>query len=342
MSVCYRPLRIMRDSENNIIFTNDGTPSLPCGQCIGCRLNHAEGWAIRMVHEAQLHEENSFLTLTYNDENLPSNGNLSYRAVTNFIKRLRRSLDKTPYHKKLKYYLVGEYGENFSRPHYHIILFGFDFSYKLRYKGEENSKTLAYTKNGKSYYSSTFLSSLWSYGAAHIGDVNYNTCMYVAKYVTKKVNGRNKDSHYARILPDGEIFQLEQEKSQMSRKNAIGKEWLQKYWSDVYPDDSVVYEQRRFKTPKYYDKWLEKNDPLLFDQIKQEREASSLIYGSRSQDDLTRIHEVKILNQKQNARELEGAAPTNEIDDQILAYSKQEKQSLHQQRKLHAKNVHSL
>lgn len=333
MSTCYYPLRILRDSENKIIFTNDGIPSLPCGQCLGCRLNHAESWAIRMVHESRGHDENSFLTLTYNDEHLPVHNNLDYRALTLFIKRLRKALSYTPYKNKVKYYAVGEYGEKFSRPHYHVILFGFDFSYKLRYKGIENHLTDEYQKNGKLYREYSFLNDLWSMGKCNVGDVNYNTCMYVAKYVTKKVNGRNKDSHYTKLLSDGELVEYTPEKSYMSRKNAIGKEWLTRFWSDVYPHDHVIHEARRFKVPKYYDKWLEKNDPSLYEQIKLEREDSMATLATRSQADLTRIHNVKYLNSQQSAREMEGAAPTNLIDEQILSYSKREQTTLHFKRK---------
>lgn len=321
MSTCYYPLRVLWDAENNLVFSNDGIPSLPCGQCIGCRLNHAEGWAIRMVHEAQRHEENSFLTLTYNDEHLPSTKNLSYRALTLFIKRLRRQLSKTRYNQKWKYYAVGEYGENFSRPHYHIILFGFDFSYKLRYKGIENSKTLSFVKNEKPYFKSTFLNDLWGQGHCDIGEVNYNTCMYVAKYVTKKVNGRNKAEHYTRMNEYGELISVEPEKSQMSRKNAIGKEWLQQFWSDVYTQDSVFHQGKRLKVPKYYDKWLEKNNPDLFQQIKEERE-SSMSEISKSQIDLTREHEHKLLTQKGFSRDLDGTAPINQADENLLNYHK--------------------
>lgn len=333
MSTCYYPLRVLKDSDNNILFTNEGTPSLPCGQCIGCRLNHAEGWAIRMTHEAQLHQENSFLTLTYADQHLPVHGNLDYRAVTLFIKRLNKALSKTPYHKKTKYYLVGEYGDNFSRPHYHVILFGFDFSYKIRYKGTENEKILWRTKDEHKYYTSTFLNDLWEKGHCEIGDVNYNTCMYVAKYVTKKINGKNADSHYKRIDINGEIINVEREKSQMSRREAIGKKWLENFWSDVYPEDSVIHEARRLKVPRYYDKWLEKNNPSLFEQIKIHRENSMLELKQRTQTDLTRIHEVKLLNSKNSSRELEGAAPANKIDEEILAYSKREQTTLHQRKK---------
>lgn len=341
MSVCYSPMIAFRTSEGNILF-NDPTSlgiselKLPCGQCIGCRLNHAEGWAIRMVHESQLHEQNSFLTLTYSDENLPPNGNLNYGDVTKFIKRLRKVLSSTKV--KIKYYRVGEYGENFSRPHYHIILFGFDFTAKLRYKSQENEHLHWRTKNGNKYYVSTLLNQLWGHGHAEIGEVNYNTCMYVAKYVTKKVNGKNKKSHYQKVLNDGEIISVEPEKSSMSRRNAIGKQWLEEFYTDIYPEDCAIHDGRKLKTPKYYDKWLEKNRPDLFEQVKLERESFT---SDITQTDLTRQHEVKILAQDQFEREMDGAPTPNVIDQKILTYNKDEQTRLHL-RKKNAKNVHCL
>lgn len=328
MSVCYTPMVAYRSSEGNIIFNDPqslGTElKLPCGQCIGCRLNHAEGWAIRMVHEAQMHPENCFLTLTYAPENLPADGNLDYAQVTKFIKKLRKVLEKTNY--RIKYYRVGEYGENFSRPHYHIILFGFDFTAKLRYRGEENQHIHWRTKNGNKYYISTLLSKLWGLGHAEIGEVNYNTCMYVAKYVTKKVNGRRKQEHYQRVNENGEIITVEPEKSSMSRREAIGKKWLEEFNSDIYPDDFAVHDGKKLKTPKYYDKWLEKNNPQLFEQIKQERESNTIV---KSQIDLTRSHEVKILNQKNFVREFDGAPTTSSYDQDALTYNKTESERIH-------------
>ncbi|AXH74591.1 MAG: replication initiator protein [Microviridae sp.] len=343
MSVCYSPMLAYRNSDGNIIFSDPknnaaGDLKLPCGQCLGCRLNHAEGWAIRMVHEAQCHEENCFITLTYNDENLPENKNLDYSHVTKFIKRLRKVLSVTKV--KIKYYRVGEYGENFSRPHYHIILFGFDFTAKLRYKNKENIHTHWRTKNNNKYYTSTLLTDLWGLGHAELGDVNYNTCMYVAKYVTKRVNGRLKDSHYQRTNSDGEITTVEPERSSMSRKEAIGKQWLERYWTDIYPSDHAIHDGRKLKTPKYYDRWLEKNNLELYESVKIQRESS---IHEQNQIDLSRLHEVKILNQNQFIRELDGTTnSTTELDKKILKYHKDQIEVLHKRKKNATKNVHSL
>jgi len=325
-------MKAYKTTDGNIIFEYSSDAhvelSIPCGQCIGCRLNHAESWALRMVHEAQLHQENSFITLTYDDQNIPPDGNLNYEHVTLFIKKLRKVLQKTQV--KIKYYRVGEYGEKFSRPHYHIIIFGFDFSAKLRYRGIENERRVWRTKDQRKYYISSLLTTLWGLGHAEIGEVDYRTCMYVAKYVTKKINGDRKQSHYERVNELGEIISVEPEKASMSRKEAIGKKWLEQYWTDVYPEDTVIHEAKRLKAPKYYDKWLEKNNPKLFEEVKSSREENT---KSLDQSDLTREYEVKTLTQKSFVREYEGKQETNSYDQYMVKRLKHEAISLHKLRK---------
>lgn len=308
---------------------------LPCGQCIGCRLNHAESWAVRMVHEAQMHDQNSFVTLTYDDKHIPQDGNLNYEDVTKFIKKLRSTIKYNEIaHQipqvKFKYYRVGEYGEKFSRPHYHIIIFGFDFSTKLIYDGIENERRIWRTKDERRYYISSLLTKLWGLGHAEIGEVDYRTCMYVAKYVTKKINGGLKQSHYQRITDTGEIISVVPEKASMSRRQAIGKQWLENYWTDVYPEDTCIHEAKRLKVPKYYDKWLEKNNPKLLEEVKSSREENT---KSLEQAELTREYEVKVLTQKSFIREYDGQQKTNFYDEFMVTKLKDEAISLHKLRK---------
>ena len=134
---CYRPIKGYRSRRLNaetgkrpVVFNPrdgfyDQPVDLPCGQCIGCRLERSRQWAIRCVHEASLHERNCFITLTYRDECLPTNGSLDLDAFQKFMKRLRRRFGEG-----VRFFHCGEYGENFGRPHYHAILFNLDFSDK--------------------------------------------------------------------------------------------------------------------------------------------------------------------------------------------------------------------
>lgn len=295
--------------------------SIPCGQCIGCRLSHAESWAIRQIHEADSHAENCFITLTYSDDHLPENSSLDYSHPTNFLKRLRSVLSKTPYHKKIRYYLVGEYGEKLSRPHYHILLFGFDFSYKIKYRGKTNEKQHWRSKGDRRYYTSTFLDDLWGMGHAEIGDLDLATCMYVSKYVTKKVSGQNKKDHYQSKQP---------EKAQMSKRPAIGHTFLKKFLSDVYPHDHIVHDARYYRVPRSYDKYLEKTNPELFTQIKISREEN---IDRKTQMDLTRSHEHKLCSVKQLKREFDESAPINHLEQMRLTYYKKLTAEMHQETK---------
>ena len=116
---CYYPLQGWRSKEltkngkRAIVFDRkkgyvDQPLEVPCGQCIGCRLDRSRDWALRCIHEAQLHEDNSYITLTYDDDNLPANASLDKSDFQKFMKRLRKSLGD----KKVRFFHCGEYGEN--------------------------------------------------------------------------------------------------------------------------------------------------------------------------------------------------------------------------------------
>ena len=95
--------------------------SVPCGQCLSCRIDYSRDWAARCVHESQLHAVNSYITLTYDDFHLPDNYGLEKDALQKFMKRYRKMFGKG-----IRFFGCGEYGEETSRPHYHLIIFGYD------------------------------------------------------------------------------------------------------------------------------------------------------------------------------------------------------------------------
>ncbi|AXL15206.1 replication initiator protein [Microviridae sp.] len=238
---------------------------LPCGNCIGCRLERSRQWALRISHEASLHPQNSFLTLTYNEESLPENGSLNKEDFKNFMKRLRKSIEP----KKIKFYQCGEYGEKFSRPHHHCCLFNHDFPDKKLFK----------TKNGYKTYTSQILDDLWKHGECKIGTLTFESAAYVSRYITKKVNGPLRDEHYTQINSEtGEIFFMQPEYATMSRggkkkgSHGIAAEWFKKYNKDCYPKDFVTVRGKKMKPAKYYDRLLEALDPALYDDIKAQRE----------------------------------------------------------------------
>lgn len=219
--------------------------SVPCGRCIGCRLDKSAEWASRLMHEAEMHEKNCFVTLTYNDEHLPSSYSLKKKDFQDFMKRLRKRIGK------VRYYHCGEYGDTHKRPHYHAILFGFDFS-KDRRQVEDSV-------SGHAQYESDLLNDCWGNGLTRISEVTYDSCAYVARYTLKKL-----------VHEWDENDPREKEYSTCSR--GIGKAWLEKWGVNaVYDADQVIFKERAMKPPAYYDKVLEKLDPALHREVKRSR-----------------------------------------------------------------------
>lgn len=222
-----------------------GVPlTVPCGRCIGCRLDKARDWGTRLVHEAALHEHSAFLTLTYSDECLPDDYSVNKRDLQLFMKRLRKALEP----KKVRYYACGEYGDKKYRPHYHMVLFGYwpDDCYEWRV-----------TSGGHKYYRSTKIEDLWGMGHVELGDVSVGNSEYVARYVLKKISGSPAGQHYQRVHPlTGEIVQVKPEFAVMSNKPGIGAGWFEKFEGDCFPSDFVVIEGQQRPVPKYYQKKL--------------------------------------------------------------------------------------
>lgn len=289
--------------KRSIVFTpNQGYRDLPvevpCGQCIGCRLERSRQWAIRCVHEASLHSRNSFITLTYNNENLPKDGSLQVKDFQKFMKRLRRALDYETSSqqfifdpsKKLRFFHCGEYGENFGRPHYHACLFNLDFRDRKYWK----------TVNGSKYYVSQTLSELWPFGYSMVGDVTFESAAYVARYITKKVTGKNALHHYNEIdINTGEVLvERRPEYVTMSRRPGIGRGWFDKYTKDVFPDDFVVIRGRKMKPPKYYLSQFEITYPTDHALIKARRKKK----GKESKDNTVDRLMVREEIQKERAK----------------------------------------
>lgn len=253
---CDFPLKAFRSQEFNpetgryaLTFNPSKSLSgtainLPCGRCTGCKLEKSRQWAVRCQHEAQMHPENCWLTLTYNRENLPVDYSVHPRVMQLFFKRLRKSL----YPKQVRFYLGAEYGDLNHRPHYHVILFNHDFHDKIFYEN---------TPQGHTLYTSPSLSILWPYGLATLGPVTFQTAAYTARYTTKKQTGPQASSFYLRQHPDhGFICRVRPEFSLMSRRPGIGASWIEKYKSDTYPADTVITNERPAKPPRYYDQQL--------------------------------------------------------------------------------------
>lgn len=163
--------------------------------------------------------------------------------------------------------MCGEYGDKLSRPHYHCILFGFDFL--------ADRKKIS-NKRGNILYSSPTLDKLWGHGFASIGTVTFQSAAYCARYSMKKITGKKAEDHYTRVIPEtGEIIKLRPEYNKMSLNPAIGKGFFEAYSDDIYPDDFCLIEGKKVRSPRYYDRLLEQTNPELLERVKTNRKAQA-------------------------------------------------------------------
>jgi len=284
---CYHPIDAWRSAKG--VFFRDTIDSskikLPCGRCIGCKLERSRQWAVRLTHELRFHELSSFITLTYSEEHLPKSGSLDVKVFQDFMKRFRKAI----YPRKIRFFHAGEYGEKRGRPHYHAIIFGESFScgrcsvsmpLKCSLCGAYGFEK---SPRGDVTWLSPALDRLWGFGLARVGAVTFESAAYVARYCTKKITGPNARDHYERICEvTGEVFQLKPEYATMSRRPGIGAQHFERYSSEIYPHDNIAVRGVLCKPPIFYDRMLEKRDPMAYALLKEEREFALVL--SPSQD----------------------------------------------------------
>lgn len=141
-----------------------------CGQCLPCRINRSRQWARRQMLESLTHDDNTFATLTYDDEHLPAGGSLVPRHLQLWLKRFRKEQVG-----KVRFYAVGEYGDKYARPHYHLSLFGVHWSQVVpRPSFSDNEQHWGKCPS-------------WPNGTAHVAPFNEVTAAYVCGYVVKKM-----------------------------------------------------------------------------------------------------------------------------------------------------------
>lgn len=259
---CAAPLRAYKAATGRLVFfkTTDKAYwqepytglTIPCGYCILCREEQARQTAVRIHHEALLWEENAFITLTYDEANLPTYGSLDYRHLVLFWKRLRKQIGE------LRYYAVGEYGDKSLRPHYHACLFGHAFT-KDRIIVQEQPHLL---------WENLELTRCWGLGRVTVGELNFQTARYTASYVCKKLRSKQR---YVRIdEATGELIAVTQPRAFMSRN--IGKDWWITWGHQLKDHDRVVINGQPQKPPKAYDRWLGEVDEGKLGEIKKRRE----------------------------------------------------------------------
>lgn len=245
--------------------------SLPCGKCIGCRLDYSRAWADRCVLESLEYPPDRcwFVTLTYRDDAFVTKerslftdqGTLTLypRDVQLFIKRLRQHWKRAYDVDGIRFFMCGEYGSTSARPHYHLLLYNLPIQDLKFY----SSNTL-----GDLLYNSDEIESIWGHGFVVIGKFEWKTAAYTARYVMKKFKGKNKeetDEHYKSLglLP---------EFTRMSRMPGIGRNYYEAHKDQIYRNDEIILSGGRVtKPPKYYDKILKDEDSTLMAFTKDAR-----------------------------------------------------------------------
>lgn len=217
-----------------------------------------------------MHRRNSFITLTYNDDEVPADGSVRVAVLQQFFKRLRKFVPP----KSVRYLACGEYGEANGRPHYHAAVFGHGFDDRI-----------AQVRETPPLFRSQLLEKLWtnvesgrSFGHSSVGELTYESAAYVARYVMKKLTGLRAEEYGGRKPP----FAV------MSLKPGLGAKWFERYGEDVFPADEIVHEGRRHRVPRYYDSLYGETE---IEPIKAKREAAALARPEDLTDARMRVRE---------------------------------------------------
>jgi len=161
----WRPAGVsVRDALINC-DARDALVPFGCGQCLPCRKQRASVWKHRIMLEASVHEQNLFITLTYNDESVPKSGSLFPRDATLWLKRYRKAIAP----REIRYFLVGEYGNLTERPHYHIVVF-----------------------NGR-IEDEQIITTTWDQGFVQVSELVEERAAYICKYVVKSLGRKNEN-----------------------------------------------------------------------------------------------------------------------------------------------------
>lgn len=275
---CKRPIFAWRSKEGRnsngkwpLSFKPQGGYSdmrvvIPCGKCIGCRLDYTLSWSLRLMQELSFYKDAIFATFTYEKE---PNG-LIYSDFQKFFKRLRKyvSRETNCSAPDIKYYVCGEYGDRLGRPHFHAIIYGL-----------WPSDGIVWNRNdqGDWMYVSPQLEKLWSHGFVKYGRVSFNSCSYVAGYIRKKLYGERAAEYV-----DVETGELRKPPFAYGSKG-IGKRWIEKYWSDVIRLGYMRYLGKVAPLPRYYEKYLEQNHPDSL--LTYYRKRSKIILGKKDSPD---------------------------------------------------------
>lgn len=240
----------------------DSNLQLPCNKCPDCKLKKAKEWALRCWHESQMHDESSFVTLTYDDKHLPAYNDLDHRDFQLFMKRFRKGTGLN-----VKFFMCGEYGDTTHRPHYHVLLFGYyppDAQYHR-------------TENNHRYYKSEELDSYWKKGFTDTTNVSYNNAGYIARYTLKKQLPKEQtQERYTYLDAFGNLQTRKLEYIRMStgrdKWQGIGASWFREHAAQTVLNDYVL-DPNGYKNPvpRYYLQILKDDDPHWHEKLALQR-----------------------------------------------------------------------
>lgn len=281
---CLFPKQVPR-RKGDFLFGSAFDHTVPCGSCKSCRIAKSREVAIRCEHEilmmTQAGRKSCSITLTYAPDHLPEHGFLCHSDVVGFIKRLRRRISDQdnrfyepgfgshiPLEERyvLRYYGCGEYGESFKRPHYHLIFFGYVPPDLVFHK---------YSKKGSRLFQSAFLADVWGLGFVSVGEANFQSCAYAARYVMKKITGDLAKDHYFSHIDGetGEAIFFPREYPMYPHGKGLGRDFYDSYFSDMFPVGTVRGANgKAFPTPKYYNEIFKKESPEEYEKMKRRRQ----------------------------------------------------------------------
>lgn len=251
---------------------------LPCGQCIGCKLEYSRQWADRCYLESKLYETNYWFTLTYDDAHLEPlliqtvdketgevkmTPSLYKKDLQDFLKRLRERWERVHNHTGIRYYGCGEYGTKYHRPHYHVTVFNIEIP----------DLEVWYQKGGFTTFRSKEIEKLWGNGLVTINRNSWQTSAYTARYMLKKANGAGSKREWEEtgIVPEFTVC---------SRKPGIGREYYERHKHEIYSHDGIAYAKMSGsvatrKPPHYFDKLYKEEFPEDWARVEAERKAAA-------------------------------------------------------------------
>lgn len=210
---------------------------IPCGRCIGCRIDKARDWSVRIMCESMTSLTSYFLTLTYDDEHLTDDLSLNKEHVREFIKDLRNSQNYKYGITNIRHLTAGEYGTVSGRAHYHMILFNSNIPDLKVWK----------VSKGNVLYTSDYINSLWNRGYVVIGDVTVQSSQYVSRYTLKKLGA---DDYSGMNIQPPFIM--------MSTRPGIGYDYFIEHKDELYENFSIFIDHKEASLPKYFLKLLDK------------------------------------------------------------------------------------